>query len=289
MALNRRSFLKATTASGIAALPLASSRFQARAQSVVGPDATIMNSATTTHYISMANSYKSPPTAQSWRNIAAAHRLVRNDVAAKNLDARLISAADRTDPALVTLDNIVRQFFQPTYQGIKNYQPIVQQSDLEDLFAQSAWDSATVRGAFTMVQQGGMTGVLNQAIGQADTIANAIGPGGTGPRQGAVTSGSLQAGKEETRSALASSGMHPLDDFSYGWADEIYAGGDHGGGGVGYDCQTDGLAIAFLGLAFAVFTVLDWEDAVEYEAWKYLANFGAVAIPTWAFGHEMFC
>lgn len=287
MAFTRRSFLKATTASGIAALPLTSSRFQASAQSVVGPDATIMSSATTTHYISMANSYKSLPTAQSWRNIAAAHRMVRNDVAAKNLDARLKGAAARTNPASVTLDNIVRQFFQPTYQGITNYQPTVQQSDLEDLFTQSSWDSATVQSAFTMIQQGGMTGVLDQAIGQADTIANAIGPGGNGPREGAVTSSNLQARGGEKGSAPASSGMRPLDDFSYGWADEIYAGGNRGGGG--YNCQTDGITIAFLGIAFAVFAVLDWEDAVEYEAWKYLANFGAVAIPTWASGHEMFC
>jgi hypothetical protein len=65
---------------------------------------------------------------------------------------------------------------------------------------------------------------------------------------------------------------------------------DNGGGG-GWNCQTDGASLFFLGLAFATLTVMTMgSDAILVgAAWAGISTYGGLATTGWGIGHVMNC
>jgi len=270
--MNRRAFL---TTAGTAAAAYTTGAFSSpvrlHAQSTTpSPNADIYSGSCAAHSIATGNAFCTAASPADWYSIANSLQAVTNDWQANNLDSYLAYA--QLHPGLVTPDNLNRS--QIT-QNIQIFQPAFTSDDLNALLTPYYnLPPDMVAGVISTLQQQGLTPYLQASINNANTMIKALTPSGSGGEPTAQYRGSLA---NPHPNVLQRPQLPPPE-----------------GGGGGYNCQTDDLAMLAVGTAFLVLGIMSGGVApglvvITASFWAPVAAWGGAATGAWAIGHGIFC
>jgi hypothetical protein len=261
--MDRRRFL---TLSGAGALAGVSSFRPLRTAFAQSLD--IYAASTAAHAIASGNAFYSTPGARDWYAIRNTLTGVRDEWLASRRDDQVTQAVSSVSPSQIhsgALDQwaILRH--------LQMYQPAMQLTDVQAALNFLDTNQGSVPWVLDVLRGNGMAYFLNNAISYAGQIGDSLQSMG-------MANLTMERLRSENSMGLVAPALRPPIRRD-----------DGGGGGRRYNCEADGAALFFTGIALTTITVMTMGTApvLVGAAWGAITVWGGLGSAAWGIGHVL--